>query len=391
MEKKNDMDCFVPRNDGKKERNDGKKEHNGGKEGRIDGKEDCNEGVGERDGGKREALAGMTLGELKAVVGSLSMPPYTAGQIADWLYKKKIRTIDEMTNISAKNRLLLASQFEVGLKPPAGKKESADGTVKYLFAAGGGDDKFVETVFIPAKERSTLCVSSQIGCKMKCAFCMTGRQGFKGNLTSNGILNQILSAPECNELTNVVFMGMGEPLDNYGEVLKTLEILTAPYGFGWSPKRITVSTIGILPSLKRFLDESSCNLAVSLHSPYHDERLSLMPAEKAFPIDAVIDLLHEYDFSHQRRVSFEYIMFEGVNDSEQHAKDLARMLRGIECRVNIIRFHYIKGINLHSCGERKMEFFRDTLNALGITATIRTSRGEDILAACGMLSTGKRQ
>jgi len=338
------------------------------------------------ESGSIKSLTGIPLKDLKDIVSALSMPSYTAGQIVDWLYRKHVRSINDMTNISVKNRSILASHFDIGLQAPINKKISTDGTVKYLFAADDGH-KFVETVFIPAKERATLCVSSQIGCKMRCTFCMTGRQGFKGDLTSSEILNQIMSVAESEALTNIVFMGMGEPLDNFSEVMKTIEILTAPYGFGWSPKRITLSTIGVLPALKRYLDECTCNLAISLHSPYHEERLALMPAEKAFPIDAVIDLLHEYDFSHQRRVSFEYIMFDGVNDSERHAKDLAKMLRGIECRVNIIRFHYIKGVNLRSCGERRMEEFRDSLNAQGITATVRISRGEDIFAACGMLAT----
>jgi 23S rRNA (adenine2503-C2)-methyltransferase len=335
----------------------------------------------------RRLLFGMTLGELKAATEELSLPRYTAAQIADWLYKKRIGSIDGMTNISAANRKLLSENFDLGLTPPAQCVASTDETVKYLFAYG---KKAVETVFIPAEERATLCVSSQAGCKMNCSFCATGKQGFGGNLSAAEIMNQIQSVPENAELTNIVFMGMGEPLDNYSELIKTLEILTAPYGYAWSPKRITVSTIGVMPTLKRFLDETSCNLAISLHTPYHDERVKLMPAAKTFHIDTVINLLHEYDFSHQRRVSFEYIMFGSLNDSDRHAKDVAHLLRGIECRVNLIKYHPVPGVALRSCNERKMEAFRDALNAAGITATIRTSRGEDVHAACGMLSNNNK-
>ncbi|MDR2679585.1 MAG: 23S rRNA (adenine(2503)-C(2))-methyltransferase RlmN [Tannerella sp.] len=336
----------------------------------------------------KEYLVGMTLEELKTAASRVSLPGYAATQLAEWLYGKKVTTIDGMTNIAASKRAMLSEYYETGITPPAGSVRSADGTVKYLFAAGDGN-RFVETVYIPSKDRSTLCVSSQVGCKMNCLFCMTGKQGFSAQLTANGILNQIQAIPENDGLTNIVFMGMGEPLDNADELFKALEILTAPYGYAWSPKRITVSTVGIMPGLKRFLEESRCHLAISLHSPYHEERLSLMPVEKTYHIDGIIDLLHQYDFSHQRRVSFEYIMFEGVNDTERHAKDLAKLLKGIDCRVNLIRFHAIPGVELKSSSEWKMTSFRDQLNACGIISTVRTSRGEDIFAACGMLSTAK--
>ena len=267
--------------------------------------------------------------------------------------------------------------------------KSVDGTIKYLFATGNGN--FVEAVYIPTDDRATLCVSSQVGCKMNCLFCMTGKQGFTANLTANQILNQIQSVPESESLTNLVFMGMGEPLDNVDELFKVLEILTSTYGYGWSPKRITVSTIGVAKGLKRFLEESDCHLAVSLHSPFHEERLSLMPVEKAYPAQGVIDLIRQYDFSHQRRVSFEYIVFKNLNDSLKHAKALICLLNDVDCRVNLIRFHAIPNVPLESSDLAKMEVFRDTLNNAGIVCTIRASRGEDIFAACGMLSTAKKQ
>lgn len=336
---------------------------------------------------EKKRLLGMTLEELRGVATETGLPAYAAKQLADWLYKKKVHSVQDMTNIATAKRALLDEHYEVGMLPPAEQMKSSDGTIKYLFTIGAGH--FVESVYIPTEDRATLCVSSQVGCKMNCLFCMTGKQGFTANLTANEILNQIQSLPETDTLTNLVFMGMGEPLDNTEELFKVLEILTAPYGYGWSPKRITVSTIGVTKGLKRFLEESDCHLAVSLHSPYPTERLSLMPVEKAFPMKGVIDLIRQYDFSHQRRVSFEYIVFKNLNDSVQHAKELACLVEGISCRVNLIRFHAIPDVELESSDMSRMETFRDTLNARGVVCTVRVSRGEDIFAACGMLSTAK--
>ena len=317
----------------------------------------------------KRQLLGMTLEELKGVASEVGLPAYAAKQMADWIYKKKITRISEMTNIAVAKRALLEDSFEIGAYPPSEYQKSKDG--------------------IPTDDRATLCVSSQVGCKMNCLFCMTGKQGFTANLTANQILNQIQSLPENDSLTNIVFMGMGEPLDNVDELFKVLELLTASYGYAWSPKRITVSTIGVTKGLKRFLEESECHLAVSLHSPYPMERLSLMPVEKAFPAREVIDLIKQYDFSHQRRVSFEYIVFKNLNDSLKHAEALSCLLGGIPCRVNLIRFHAIPNVSLETSDIVKMEAFRDFLNAKGVVCTIRASRGEDIFAACGMLSTAK--
>ena len=335
----------------------------------------------------KRKLLGMTLDELKTVVSELGMPSYTATQLSEWLYKKKISSISEMTNISLANRNKLEESFEVGASAPIHAQKSIDGTIKYLFVVNKA--KTIETVYIPTEDRATLCVSSQVGCKMNCLFCMTGKQGFTANLTANEIMNQIRSIPEADTLTNLVFMGMGEPLDNVNELFKVLEILTSSYGYGWSPKRITVSTIGITKGLKRFLEESDCHLAVSLHSPFPDERLTIMPVEGAYPSHQVVDLIRTYDFAQQRRVSFEYIVFKDLNDSPRHANALAALLRDIPCRINLIRFHAIPNVNLNSPDMTIMERFRDMLNAKGMVCTIRASRGEDIFAACGMLSSAK--
>ena len=333
----------------------------------------------------KKKLYGMTLGQLKDAVAELGMPRFAATQIAAWLYDKFVTDIDSMSNLSLRNRQLLKDNFELGLSAPLVESESEDGTKKYLFAVADGNK--IESAYIPDKERATLCVSSQAGCKMGCKFCMTGRQGFSGSLTANEILNQIISLPERDRLTNIVYMGMGEPLDNVDEVLRSLEVMTAPWGFGWSPMRITLSTVGVIPNLKRFLDESDVHLAVSLHNPFHDQRVEIMPVEKVYPIQAVVELLKQYDWSHQRRVSFEYIVLEGMNDSALHVKELARLLDGLKCRINLIRFHKIPDSPFFSPDNDRMIAFRDALTRKGIMTTIRASRGEDIKAACGLLST----
>lgn len=335
------------------------------------------------------SLLGLTLTELEKVVEELDMPRFTAKQIASWLYDKKVLSIDAMTNLSLKHREKLKEAYVVGASAPVNEMRSSDGTVKYLYKIG--EKQYVEAVYIPDKDRATLCVSSQVGCKMNCKFCMTGKQGFSINLTANQILNQINSLPECDQLSNVVMMGMGEPLDNLDEVLKALEIMTASYGYGWSPKRVTLSTVGLRKGLRRFIEESDCHLAISIHNPFPFQRQELMPAEKAFSITEIVDILREYDFSKQRRLSFEYIVFKNVNDSLGYAKELIKLLKGLDCRINLIRFHSIPEVDLEGADTEKMIEFRDYLTSHGLFATIRSSRGEDIFAACGMLSTEKQK
>ncbi len=334
---------------------------------------------------QKEKLYGKTLNELIAVAKRLGMPGFAARQIGDWLYKKEINSIDEMTNLSKRMREQLSEEYEIGLTEPVKVSESLDGTKKYLYKVQ--NDKYIETAFIPEDERATICVSSQIGCKMGCIFCMTGKQGFQGNLSSNEILNQFRSLPEFKKLTNMVFMGMGEPLDNINELLKTLDILTGTWGYGWSPTRITVSTVGLVNSIREFLEKSRCHLAVSLHSPFDEERRKLMPIQRTNTVKEVLDIIRNFDFNSQRRVSFEYILFSGLNDTQGHVRELARILNGIRCRINIIRFHPIPDSQFSSPDLKSTVAFRDALNAKGIIATIRASRGVDIHAACGLLST----
>lgn len=318
---------------------------------------------------------------------SLGLKPFVGKQMAEWMYVKRVKSIDAMTNISKEAKAKISEKYDLGITAPVHVAMSGDGTKKYLFGVETplGSSK-IEAVMIPDDDRKTLCVSSQAGCKMSCRFCMTGRQGFHGNLQVSDILNQFIAIDEAEGLTNAVFMGMGEPFDNYSQVAKALEVLTAPWGFAWSPKRITVSTIGVIPVLKQYLDEQKCHLAVSLHNPYDAERAELMPVQKAYPISEVVDLIRHYDFSGQRRVSFEYTMFSGWNDDKKHADALIRLLKGLECRVNLIRFHKIPDFPYDTSSDTVMAAFRDRLNHNGITCTIRASRGEDIYAACGLLA-----
>lgn len=336
-----------------------------------------------------EALLGKTLEKLQDITTQLGMPRFTAKQMAQWIYEKRVRSVQDMTNLSLANRQKLTEAgYEVGYEDPSDAAISRDGTIRYLFATPAG--KHIESVYIPDHERATLCISSQIGCKMNCYFCMTGKQGFNGQLTTTQIINQVFAIPESQSLTNIVFMGMGEPLDNWENVRKALEIITAPWGMAWSPKRVTVSTIGQMQHLPDFLAQSQCHLAISIHSPFEEERLRLMPVQKAYPIADVLELLRQQDWSHQRNLTFEYIIFKGLNDDARHAHALVKLLAGLECKVNLIRFHAIPDVELQTSDLAQMERFRDLLNEHGLTATIRASRGEDIYAACGMLSSTKR-
>lgn len=336
-----------------------------------------------------EALLGKTLEELQDITTQLGMPRFTAKQMAQWIYEKRVRSVQDMTNLSLANRQkLVEAGYEVGYEDPSDAAISRDGTIRYLFATPAG--KHIESVYIPDHDRATLCISSQIGCKMNCYFCMTGKQGFNGQLSTTQIINQVFAIPESLSLTNIVFMGMGEPLDNWENVRKALEIITAPWGMAWSPKRVTVSTIGQMQHLPDFLAQSQCHLAISIHSPFEEERLRLMPVQKAYPIADVLELLRQQDWSHQRNLTFEYIIFKGLNDDARHAHALIKLLAGLECKVNLIRFHAIPDVELQTSDLAQMERFRDLLNEHGLTATIRASRGEDIYAACGMLSSTKR-
>ena len=336
----------------------------------------------------KQTLLGKTLEELQQVALSVGLQKFAGKQLAEWLYVRRASSFEQMTNISLKGRQALEEQYTIGRHEPVAEAVSKDGTKKYLFRLSGDEvkgDVFIESVYIPDNDRATLCVSTQAGCKMGCKFCMTGTLGFHGQLPASEILNQIFSIPDADKLTNIVYMGEGEPMDNIDHVLRSLQVMTEPWGCAWSPKRITVSTVGVVPGLERFLKESECHLAVSLHNPFGAERQDIMPIEKRYHLTDVVAMLKQYDWQHQRRVSFEYICWHGQNDTLRHAKELVRLLNGLPCRMNLIRFHAGVDQAFASSDEKQMEWLRDYLSNNGITTTIRRSRGEDILAACGML------
>ena len=338
---------------------------------------------------KKIELYGASLEQLRAICESLDLPRFAPKQIAKWLYTRFVTDIDAMTDLSKVARERLKEHCVLGLSAPLKVSVSQDGTKKYLFRTLQGE--YIESALIPDGERMTLCVSSQAGCKMGCKFCATGRMGFRHQLSSTEIINQILSIPERDKLTNLVFMGMGEPLDNIDNLLRTLDILTSEWGMAWSPTRITVSTAGVAKTLPRLLDESKVHIAVSLHNPFPEERKEIMPIENSYSIREVCDILRRYDFTHQRRVSFEYIVLEGMNCSMRHIKELSRLLDGIKCRINLIRFHKIPDSPFYSPDLERIIEFRDTLTKRGIQTTLRASRGEDIEAACGLLSTAEKK
>ncbi|MCD4677150.1 MAG: 23S rRNA (adenine(2503)-C(2))-methyltransferase RlmN [Desulfobacula sp.] len=336
---------------------------------------------------EKERLFGKTPDQLLEWSKYNGLPSFTARQITDWLYKKEVKSIEEFSNLSKSARNKLQEQFDFGLDEPVNVSESKDGTKKYLFPVE--NEKTVESAYIPEKDRATLCLSTQVGCKMGCLFCMTARQGFQGNLDPGQILNQFRSLPEKSTLTNLVYMGMGEPLDNLENVLTSLDILTSEWGFAMSPRRITVSTIGLIPALSEFLHKSEVHLAISLNSPFEKERQHLMPVQNIYTINKVLEVVKGFDPGRQRRISFEYIMFRELNDTPRHINEIAKILNGIRCRVNLIRFHPIPGSPLMPSDEKTIEAFLVSLNKKGIRTTIRASRGQDIEAACGMLSTRK--
>lgn len=334
------------------------------------------------------SLIGLTLEELRITAESLALPKFTAAQLARWIYKRRCGDFAKMTDISAAGREKLSESCEVGLQKPMRVSVSADGTKKYLFAVEGGH--YVESVLIPDGDRLTLCISSQAGCRMGCKFCATGQMGFGRNLTAGEILNQLLSIDESEQVDNIVYMGMGEPLDNCAEVLRSIEILCADYGLAMSPGRITLSTVGRLEGLRELLDKSRCHVAVSVHHAVPAARAAIVPSENSNPLKSVVALLGQYDWTHRRRISFEYTMLRGVNDDPASASALAKLIGKLPCRVNLIPFHAAEGLKFEPSDAETIENFKAILEKNRITTTIRRSRGRDIDAACGMLSAKQK-
>ncbi len=332
----------------------------------------------------RPPLFGKTLDELRELAESWGLKPFVGNQIAQGLYKRRVASFEGLTDVAKTVRERLDAEFSLGLQNHSKVDASIDGTRKYLFPAAG---RFVEAAYIPDDDRKTLCLSTQVGCKMGCLFCMTGKQGFQAQLTPGEIVNQIRSLPEGPELTNVVYMGMGEPLDNLENTLKSLDILTADWGLGFSPNKVTVSSVGLLPALETFFTRSKARFALSLHNPFEDERRKILPVQNVHALSDVLAFMRAAQKTDGRRLSIEYIAFDGVNDTPRHVKELVRILHGLKIRVNLIRFHPIPDTPLLGSTEQNLERMRDALAEKGIPATVRRSRGQDIYAACGLLST----
>ncbi len=326
---------------------------------------------------------------LRAFIQRLEMPRYRANQIAEWLYRHHADSLDQMTNVSLTDRRRIAELAEVRVSSPTECKVSADGTKKYAFATDGGD--VVESALIPEGERMTLCISSQVGCRVGCAFCATGAMRLRGNLSAGEILNQYRSIPEREHITNVVYMGMGEPLDNLNAVVDSVELLTSPHGYGLSNRRVTLSTVGKPAPLARFLKRCDVRLAVSLHTPFQQQRRELMPGTRGYDLNELVTMLRERAREDRRRVSFEYVMLHDINDSLSHADATAQLLSGMHTRVNLIPFHPWPGNDMQPSSPARIERFRAQLERHGLTATVRATRGLDIEAACGLLATRRPQ
>ncbi len=330
-------------------------------------------------------IIGCNLKDIELFASQNGMKTYLAKQVCYWIYNHGIESFSQMINVSKENRNIFDKYFDIEKKSPLKTAISADGTKKYLFKTENGN--YIESAYIPDGKRHTLCVSSQAGCKMNCKFCYTGKQGFQENLSVFDIINQLDAIPERDLITNIVFMGMGEPFNNYDNVLKALEILTAEWGYKIGKRKITVSTAGVVPGIDKFLKESDSNLAVSLHSPFEDQRSQIMPINNTYSIEDIVNTIKNNKLDKQRRVSFEYIMFKDFNDTQKHINQLAKILNGLRCMVNLISYHTNKEDKFQPSSQEHIEWFRDQLSNKGFPTTIRSSRGQDIEAACGLLST----
>jgi 23S rRNA (adenine2503-C2)-methyltransferase len=334
---------------------------------------------------KKGSLCGLSADEISKLAGTDNSVTL---RITNAIYKKGKEDISLLQGVSRKVRDELISTFRSGLYPPSASVSSTDGTVKYLFRNDKSQE--FETVFLSDEKRKTVCISSQSGCRMGCPFCATGRYGFRGDLEAGDIVNQVISIPERATVTHVVFMGMGEPLDNIDNVLKACSILTAEWGLALSPRNITVSTVGITAGISRFLSESECNLALSLYSPFPDERIAVVPAEKHNPVIDIIEMLKVFPLKKKRRISLAYVMMKGINDTDDHLTELKNLLHGSRIRVNLLPYHKVPGDpNISSSTETMMKF-KHELVISGISSSIRKSRGVDVYAACGLLAAGMK-
>lgn len=330
-------------------------------------------------------LFGKNLSQITDICKRVKLGKGTAKELFKYIYRKGESDFYKMELLSDKARNILSDNFEISTTTFVDVQTSVDGTKKYLFKYD--DNKFVEAAYIPEADRATLCISCQMGCKMGCSFCFTAKQGFQCDLTVAQIINQLHSIPERNKVTNIVFMGMGEPFDNMENVFSAIDILSDHNGYSLAETRITVSTIGIIPGMKRLLEDTACKLAISLHNPIAEQRREIMPVEKVHSIENIKSYLQTLEKKDQQRVFFEYIVFSELNHSEQHADELGNLLSDLACKVNLIKYNTAPDSEFVSPTDSIIEEFQKKLINKGIVTTYRRSRGADIFAACGLLST----
>jgi 23S rRNA (adenine2503-C2)-methyltransferase len=332
-------------------------------------------------------LAGLDLTGLEHLLTINGVDPRFARRILYWIYRRGIMSFTEINDIPKNVLTVLSGSFATGLSSPVSSAVSADGSVKYLFRTDGG--LLHEAVYLPDGNRRTVCVSVQSGCRMGCRFCATGLNGWRGNLTAGEIVNQVVSLPY--DVNHVVLMGMGEPGDNIDEVIKAVNVLTAGWGLAVGKRRVTVSTVGITPAVKRLLAETECNITLSLYSPFPEERREAIPAETAWPYMETLNLMKTFPAGHDRRFTVAYVMIKGKNDAERHLEELKRLITGTGIRVNLLPYHHLEADACSSSDPETMMRFKHILVTSGIGASVRKSRGADIAAACGMLAGDGRQ
>ena len=332
------------------------------------------------------SLCGLTADEILDLIRPSGFTAAQAVSISNGIYKKSISDICLIPKIPSQLKQELCNKAISGIFLALASKVSVDKSVKYLFSNETG--KVYETVYIPDNKRNTVCVSTQSGCRMGCSICVTAMYGFSGNLTAGEIVNQIIAIPQARKITHVVFMGMGEPMDNLENVLKACSIITAEWGLSISSRNVTVSTVGIMPGVEQFLQKSDCNLTLSLYSPFTEERKRMVPVENQYPVQKTIDIMKDFQVRKKRRLSLAYVMIKDLNDTDRHLEELKCILKGSSIRVNLLPYHpALNDKNCSSSAER-MQFFKHNLIISGISASIRKSRGTDISAACGLLAAG---
>jgi 23S rRNA (adenine2503-C2)-methyltransferase len=337
----------------------------------------------------RKNLCGLTAGEIFSMIEPSGFDFHHAVMIANNIYKKHLTDFSHFAKIPGKLKNELLNSANSGIFKPSASEISEDRTIKYLFRNEMGQE--YETVYIPDEKRKTVCVSTQAGCRMGCPFCVTGKYGFRGNLTAGDIINQVISLTFSEKITHVVFMGMGEPMDNLENVLKACEILTSEWGLAISPRNVTVSTVGITPAVNEFLSRSDCNLTLSLHSPFPGERKKVVPVETRYPVTDILEIMKHYPLKKKRRLSLAYVMIKDLNDTESHLEALISLVKGSVIRVNLLPYHPAGEDDNMSSSLERMHYFKHNLIISGISASVRKTRGKDISAACGLLASGLRR